>query len=144
MTLRPGCHFVQRGPKRGAKRCEAVVHVPVRVTDHAPGHQAIAFELTQVLGEHFVSDVGHCSLEIVEAARAAASERPEDQRFPFAADDVDRQLHWASVCVRSSRGHCSFPSGAKRTERCVDPRYDAIVNGYEDADWPSQTKVSDQ
>jgi hypothetical protein len=134
MTLRPRCHLVQRGPKRGAKRCEAVVHVSVGVTDHAPGHQAIAFELAQVLGEYFVSDVGHCSLEIVEAAGPAISERPEDQRFPFAADDVERQLHRASVCVLSSRRHCNVPSGAKRTERCVDPRDAAIVNRLENVD----------
>jgi hypothetical protein len=117
MTLRPRRHFVQRGPKRGAKCGEAVVHVPVSVTDHAPGHQAIAFELTQVLGEHLVSDVGHCSLEIVEAAGSAASERPEDQRFPFAADDIDRELHRASVCVLSSQGHLLFCQ--RETHRAV-------------------------
>jgi hypothetical protein len=106
--------------------------VPVRVT--APGHQAIALELAQMLGEHLVSDVGHGSLEIVEAAGPAAPKRPENQRFPFAADDVDRQLHRAGVCVLSSRRHCSVPSGAKRTAQCVDPRYAEIVNRLESAD----------
>ena len=112
MTLRPRGHFVQRGPQRSTKRRQAVVHVPVRVTDHNPMHQAIAFELAQLLAEHFVSDTRHRSLQIVEPPWPAASQQPEDQRFPLAADDVDRQLHRAGVCVLSERGHSSVPFDA--------------------------------
>jgi hypothetical protein len=84
----------------------------VRLAADAPRQQAIVLELTQMLSEHLMRDVGHRPLQIVEAPRLAVSEQSEDQRLPLAADNVDRQLDRAGVCVLSDRGHCSCPFDA--------------------------------
>jgi hypothetical protein len=102
MTLRPACHFVQRRPKRGAERRKRVLHLQARLTEDGARHKAIAFQLAEVLDEHLVSDVGDGSLQIVETLRTAVPEQPEDQRFPLAAYDVDRQLHGTGVGLLSS------------------------------------------
>jgi len=102
MTLRPASHFVKSRPKRGPKGGEAILHLQARLDDGA-GYKAIAFQLTQVLREHLMSDLGHGSLQIVEPSRLTVPEQPKDQRLPFAADNVDRQLHGAGVRLLSTR-----------------------------------------
>ena len=57
MPLRPTHHFVQRRPKRGTKGSEAVLHLQARLTDDGATHEAIAFQLPQVLGQHIMGDV---------------------------------------------------------------------------------------
>jgi hypothetical protein len=128
MTLGPCRHFVQRRTEAGAERGKTILDLQVRSTDDIAGDEAIPFQLSKLLGEHFVSDVGHSALQIVEAPRTPGSEQPEDQRFPFAAHDVDRELDRTRVSLLSPRRHVSPPVAGKRTGWCVDAPSVAIVN----------------
>ena len=95
-----------------------VLDLQVRSPDDMAGNEAVPFQLAKVLGEHFMSDVGHGALQIVEAPRAPSSEQPEDQRFPFAAHDVDRELDRTGVDLLSPRRH-SQGSLRQATHRVV-------------------------
>ena len=114
-----------------------VLDVQVRLIDDMAGEEAVPFQLAKVLGEHFMGDVGHGALQIVEASRAPSPEQPEDQRFPFAAHDVNRELDRTGVGLLSPRKHFRTPCGRQRTGWCVDAPSVVEVNDsqYRDRRW---------
>ncbi len=53
---------------------------------HGAGHEAVAFEGSELLGEHFWGDAAEGAFEIGEAAHFALEEQEDDVELPTAAE----------------------------------------------------------
>ncbi len=90
----PIAHRPQHGTQRLAVWREGIFHTGgLLIVDFALD-DAVAFQLAQVLREHFMGDAGGEALEFAEAVDAVI-EAPQDPRLPFPANHGDSGFHVA-------------------------------------------------
>src|SRR5262249_15888995 len=66
---------------------------------------AVAFELAQMLRQHFSRDSRNHSLQFEKTANASLAEMPKDKRFPLSANHRKCDFHRAVVRVAISYFH---------------------------------------
>ena len=52
-------------------------------------HHTVALQLPKLLGQHFGADIGNDPSDFAETQRAVLTQVEQDNRLPFAPDDLE-------------------------------------------------------
>jgi len=91
----PGAERHERLGEAVAEGGEAVVHPRRHLLVVGPLHQAIGFQLFELLDQHLVADIAHGAPELAVAGRAVMGEEVQDQWLPLARDDPQGRIEAA-------------------------------------------------
>ena len=71
----------------------------------------IPLQLAKVLSEHLLCKPGYQPLQLAKTSRSPLKIE-QQRRFPFAADNGSRQLHWASLVIHFSQDPAFQPGNS--------------------------------
>ena len=97
---------------------ERILYARWHLGVHLAVNNSVALQFPQVLGQHFLSQLGDESLELTEAA-GSAFEMKQERRFPLPADDGSSQFDRAIRVIHESPqpgvGYQNVPTSQKDT-----------------------------
>lgn len=101
MLFAPVGHEHEYGAKALAVARERIFDARRDLGEDVAVHDAVALEFAEMLGKHFFRADGNQALELAEAPRFVF-EIKQDERFPFAADDLGGEFHGTFEIVHAS------------------------------------------
>jgi len=110
----------EHGAERSTVRREPIPHAKCWFVPHRACHEAVRFELPQVLAQHLNGDAGHGSVKLAESTRAFA-ESAADHWLPPTVNDADRGVDGTTIAFDmafTASAHVCPPAG-QGTSKCL-------------------------